>query len=82
MTALDLALADDQRPVVWMRYGPVYGNPHAAHAFVDGKQLCKIGHPLADKATSETAPHEVECTPHGQPYGRGCAHCLKLTGYR
>ncbi len=61
--------------VVWKRY-----TIHAAHAHIDGKQLCHILH--GQRLWGSAGPREpdlvTDFAPTGLPWGKVCARCQKL----
>ena len=67
------------RPVIWKRYGLGRCPPHAAHAFVDGRQVCRTlhGKTVVPLPLAGAEPRTVELAANGLPYGRICALCLK-----
>lgn len=64
------------QPRQWLRYGQ-----WAAHLYENGRQLCSTPHgQFPPELLKEGAkPMPVAVTRHGQPFGRVCARCLKLS---
>lgn len=59
----------------WRRYSA----PWAAHAYVDGKQVCNTQHGKYMGFSGEvTAPPLVELAPTGLPYGKVCCWCRHI----
>lgn len=59
--------------VRWLRRGQ-----WAAHAHVDGKQLCNTNHGrFMWGGRSPREPEPAVLSPSGVPFGRVCQHCLK-----
>lgn len=59
----------------WRRYGKSW----AAHAYVEGKQVCDTVHGkyMAFKGSVEPPPLVGELAPSGLPYGKICELCRK-----
>jgi hypothetical protein len=58
--------------VAWKRYGH-----WAAHAHIDGKQVCNTPHGSFMGGARGKELAEVELGPHGVPFGRVCGICLR-----
>ena len=55
----------------WFRWGS-----WSAHFFVDGRQCCNVAHNFL-RPGGPTSPKAADLSPHGVPFGRVCAMCLK-----
>jgi hypothetical protein len=52
----------------------------AAHFFRDGRQLCNISHGNYMGGNFEPKrPNPADLAPSGEPYGRVCQRCLRLS---